>query len=291
MEEVETKLCENCKREIPTVNFTIHSVHCARNIRVCPVCKEPVLYAELKEHHEKLHKLRNKREIPTVNFTIHSVHCARNIRVCPVCKEPVLYAELKEHHEKLHKLRNKREIPTVNFTIHSVHCARNIRVCPVCKEPVLYAELKEHHEKLHKLRNKREIPTVNFTIHSVHCARNIRVCPVCKEPVLYAELKEHHEKLHKLQPCKKCGESVCGTDLEDHIRDSCGHTIRSCRYCELELPRRDLPAHENYCGVRTEQCPECREWVMIKYRQLHLDSNHGFIRLDDGKHSHTPAAS
>lgn len=22
---------------------------------------------------------------------------------------------------------------------------------------------------------------------------------------------------------------------------------------------------------------------MIKYRQLHLDSNHGFIRLDDGK--------
>ncbi|KAJ8711262.1 hypothetical protein PYW07_008504 [Mythimna separata] len=40
-------------------------------------------------------------------------------------------------------------------------------------------------------------------------------------------------------------------------------------------------AHENYCGVRTEQCPDCREWVMIKYRQLHLDSNHGFIRLDD----------
>lgn len=22
---------------------------------------------------------------------------------------------------------------------------------------------------------------------------------------------------------------------------------------------------------------------MIKYRQLHIDSNHGFIRLDDGK--------
>ncbi|KAJ8712927.1 hypothetical protein PYW08_008231 [Mythimna loreyi] len=128
---------------------------------------------------------------------------------------------------------------------------------------------------------KREIPTVNFTIHSVHCARNIRVCPVCKEPVLYAELKDHHEKLHLLQPCKKCGESVCGTDLEDHVRDSCAHTIKSCRFCELELPRRDLPAHENYCGVRTEQCPDCHEWVMIKYRQLHVDSNHGFIRLDD----------
>ncbi|XP_075983538.1 uncharacterized protein LOC142981475 [Anticarsia gemmatalis] len=128
---------------------------------------------------------------------------------------------------------------------------------------------------------KREIPCVNFTIHSVHCARNIRVCPVCKEPVPQNELQEHHDKLHKLLPCKKCGESVCGTDMEDHIRDSCAHTIKSCRYCELELPRRDLPGHESYCGVRTEQCPECREWVMIKYRQLHVDSNHGFIRLDD----------
>ncbi|XP_049879444.1 uncharacterized protein LOC126376224 isoform X2 [Pectinophora gossypiella] len=128
---------------------------------------------------------------------------------------------------------------------------------------------------------KREIPAVNFTIHTVHCARNIRVCPVCKEPVPQNELEEHHEKLHKLLPCKQCGEKVCGTDLEDHIRDSCAHTIKSCRFCELELPRRELPAHESYCGVRTEQCPECREWVMIKYRQLHLDSNHGFLRLDD----------
>lgn len=128
---------------------------------------------------------------------------------------------------------------------------------------------------------KREIPSVNFTIHSVHCARNIRVCPVCKEPIPQNELQEHHDKLHKLQPCQKCGESVCGTDMEDHIRDSCAHTIKSCRFCELELPRREIPAHENYCGVRTEQCPDCQEWVMIKYRQLHIDSNHGFIRLDD----------
>ncbi|KAM3957883.1 LOW QUALITY PROTEIN: uncharacterized protein ACR2FA_008154 [Aphomia sociella] len=128
---------------------------------------------------------------------------------------------------------------------------------------------------------KREIPAVNYTIHTVHCARNIRVCPVCKEPVLQHELQEHHEKLHKLLPCKQCGESVCGTDLEDHIRDSCGHTIKSCRFCELELPRRELPAHENYCGVRTEHCADCGEWVMIKYRQLHLDSNHGFLRLNE----------
>ncbi|XP_047999483.1 TRAF-type zinc finger domain-containing protein 1-like [Leguminivora glycinivorella] len=128
---------------------------------------------------------------------------------------------------------------------------------------------------------KREIPSINFTTHSVHCARNLRNCPVCKEPVPLAQLQEHHDALHKEVPCKKCGESVCGTDLEDHIRDSCAQTIKPCRYCELELPRHALPNHENYCGARSEQCAECKEYVMIKYRQLHLDSNHGFIRLSD----------
>ncbi|XP_013167988.1 PREDICTED: uncharacterized protein LOC106117988 [Papilio xuthus] len=127
----------------------------------------------------------------------------------------------------------------------------------------------------------REIPAVNYTIHSVHCARNIRMCPVCKEPVPLTELEEHTEKLHKLLPCKQCGEKVRGTDMEDHIRDSCDRTIQSCRWCELELSRRELPLHEGYCGTRTEECEQCGEFVMHKYRQLHLDSNHGFVRLDD----------
>ncbi|XP_045503157.1 TRAF-type zinc finger domain-containing protein 1-like isoform X2 [Colias croceus] len=128
---------------------------------------------------------------------------------------------------------------------------------------------------------KRDIPADNFTIHSIHCARNIRMCPVCKEPFPHAELQEHHEKMHKLLPCKQCGESVCGTDLEDHIRDSCAHTMQTCKYCTLDLRRGELPAHERYCGARTEQCEQCGEWVMMRYRQLHLDSNHGFLRLDD----------
>ncbi|KAL4705858.1 hypothetical protein ACJJTC_019293 [Scirpophaga incertulas] len=128
---------------------------------------------------------------------------------------------------------------------------------------------------------KREIPIGNYTIHSAHCSRNIKMCPVCKEPIPLTDLDEHHEKMHTLKPCKKCGDNVCGTDLEDHVRDSCSHTVQSCRFCSLELPRRELPAHEAYCGVRTEHCADCGEWVMARYRQLHLDSNHGFLRLDD----------
>lgn len=48
------------KREIPLANFTIHAVHCARNIRLCPVCKEPVPVQDLQQHHDDQHKLGNK---------------------------------------------------------------------------------------------------------------------------------------------------------------------------------------------------------------------------------------
>ena len=44
-----------------------------------------------------------------------------------------------------------------------------------------------------------------------------------------------------------------------------------------------MAEHENYCGSRTEKCSDCGEYVMLKYRTLHLDSNHGFLKLEDGK--------
>uniref|UniRef100_A0A8C2VIV2 TRAF-type zinc finger domain containing 1 n=2 Tax=Chinchilla lanigera TaxID=34839 RepID=A0A8C2VIV2_CHILA len=40
LEDQDTRLCDNCKKEIPVSNFTIHEIHCQRNIGVCPVCKE-----------------------------------------------------------------------------------------------------------------------------------------------------------------------------------------------------------------------------------------------------------
>jgi hypothetical protein len=45
----------------------------------------------------------------------------------------------------------------------------------------------------------------------------------------------------------------------------------------------ELEEHENYCGTRTDKCLECGELVMFKYKQIHMDSNHGFLKLKDGK--------
>lgn len=56
-----------------------------------------------------------------------------------------------------------------------------------------------------------------------------------------------------------------------------------CKYCELELPLSDLGEHEDYCGARTDKCQDCGELVMFKYKQLHEETNHGFLKLNDGK--------
>jgi hypothetical protein len=41
--------------------------------------------------------------------------------------------------------------------------------------------------------------------------------------------------------------------------------------------------HEGYCGCRTEKCGDCGEFIMLKNWELHINSNHGFIKLKDGK--------
>ena len=45
----------------------------------------------------------------------------------------------------------------------------------------------------------------------------------------------------------------------------------------------NLKDHMAYCGSRTEKCEECKEIIMLKNWEMHIDSNHGFIKLKDGK--------
>ncbi|KAG8233406.1 hypothetical protein J437_LFUL013399 [Ladona fulva] len=128
---------------------------------------------------------------------------------------------------------------------------------------------------------RREIPAVNFVMHSMHCSRNITLCHLCQEPVPRSEVDEHHNEFHSHKECDLCGEKMDINQLDKHKIDLCPARKVTCSICEIDLPAADIIDHENYCGSRTERCDECGEYVMLKYQKLHLESNHGFLKLDD----------
>ena len=47
----------------------------------------------------------------------------------------------------------------------------------------------------------------------------------------------------------------------------------NCIYCELEFPKDKLDSHLDYCGSRTEPCPKCGQFIMLKQQTKHDESN------------------
>ncbi|KAL0266568.1 UNVERIFIED_CONTAM: hypothetical protein PYX00_009078 [Menopon gallinae] len=128
---------------------------------------------------------------------------------------------------------------------------------------------------------KRDILSSNFLIHDVHCQRNISLCTKCNEPVNHNQKAEHDEANHSVVFCTSCHAQLEKFRLNSHLTNECPKRNVRCQICDIEIAADDIFEHENYCGARTEKCPECGEYVMLKYTQLHLDSNHTFIKLSD----------
>ena len=51
-------VCRTCsKRDIACANFTMHEVHCKRNIVLCGKCQEPIPRSEMESHEAEVHVL------------------------------------------------------------------------------------------------------------------------------------------------------------------------------------------------------------------------------------------
>lgn len=135
------------------------------------------------------------------------------------------------------------------------------------------------HERCNNCR--RDIPAANYRMHSLHCARNIALCPVCDEPVPRGELEEHQQELHSSKQCNDCGEKIEASKLEEHKSSLCPKRIEICMFCACNQEMSTMKEHVEYCGSRTEKCEDCKEIIMLKNWERHIESNHTFIKLSD----------
>ena len=69
------------KRDIPVANYRMHTLHCSRNVVLCPECQEPVPRSGLEDHREEEHAQRE----------------------CELCKEMVAPKDVRDH-----KVRQKK---------------------------------------------------------------------------------------------------------------------------------------------------------------------------------------
>ncbi|XP_021568796.1 TRAF-type zinc finger domain-containing protein 1 [Carlito syrichta] len=129
LDDQNTRLCDNCKKEIPVFNFTIHEIHCQRNIGVCPLCKEPFPKSDMETHMAtehcqvicKCNKKLEKRQLKKHEET----ECPLRLALCQHCDLELSILKLKEHED---------------------YCGARTELCGNCGRNVLVKDLKTHPE-------------------------------------------------------------------------------------------------------------------------------------------------
>ncbi|KAM3661456.1 TRAF-type zinc finger domain-containing protein 1 isoform 1-T1 [Ammospiza maritima maritima] len=123
----ESRLCGNCKKDIPAVNFIIHEIHCRRNIEMCPFCSDSIPKSEMKNHIESEHvqvtcKCRMKMESSLLKDHEAS-SCPLRPVLCQFCDIQLAFNKLQEH---------------------ELYCGARTEPCGRCGRHVLLRELPEH---------------------------------------------------------------------------------------------------------------------------------------------------
>ncbi|XP_006894740.1 PREDICTED: TRAF-type zinc finger domain-containing protein 1 [Elephantulus edwardii] len=128
-QDTNTRLCDNCKKEIPVFNFTIHEIHCQRNIGMCPICKEPLPKSDMKTHVATEHcqvTCRCNKKLEKRQLQMHEeTECPLRLALCQHCDLELSVLKLKDHED---------------------YCGARTELCGSCGRNVLVKDLKTHPE-------------------------------------------------------------------------------------------------------------------------------------------------
>ncbi|XP_064234460.1 XIAP-associated factor 1 isoform X2 [Aotus nancymaae] len=102
-------VCRNCKRNVASVHFALHEVHCLRFLVLCPECEEPVPREKMEEHCKDEHQQANEcqehlaeckfceLDVQLSRLELHESHCGRQTELCPGCGQFITCRVLAEH--------------------------------------------------------------------------------------------------------------------------------------------------------------------------------------------------
>ena len=123
-----TKLCENCQRQIAAENYEVHTLYCKRNLQICPLCQEPVLKREQREHFEEFHE------------EIECIQCGKKLTMndeashlaneCGKRQAPCKYCEIM--------------LPRERLVDHEGYCGSRTDLCEKCCKYVLIKDHRNH---------------------------------------------------------------------------------------------------------------------------------------------------
>ncbi|XP_029475521.1 TRAF-type zinc finger domain-containing protein 1 [Rhinatrema bivittatum] len=125
--EKETQLCGNCKKDIPMANFTIHEIHCRRNIAVCQNCMEPVPKSEMEDHIESEHAqitCKCGMKFEKNHLEKHeTLECHLRLVNCQYCELELAFNKVEDHED---------------------YCGTRTEVCNGCGRNIMVKESKAH---------------------------------------------------------------------------------------------------------------------------------------------------
>lgn len=229
----------------------MHTMHCARNITLCKVCKEPIPKSQYTDHEKTCKPRVVKRPSPP-----------------PTLLEKSSYFQTRKAIEdRKAEDRKERYMQRMDRLVDSGYSMKesslnSTRYTPKVMDRSSGSRFSGYTTPVQQngITNsfKSETPSVRQPENT-----NFGSTPINSNTTFYAPapvpLPAPTGAVKKPEPVKSSG-------------------MLECKYCELELPKLDLEEHENYCGTRTDKCLECGELVMFRDKQSHMDSNHPHLK-------------